>query len=224
MRKYFDVLQRCALFRNIGEEDLSALLVCLGAGVARFSRQEVILAEGEPAKRIGIVLSGSAQIAQVDYFGNRSIVAHLEPAELFGESFACAGVEELPVSVQANEPAEILFLDCARITQPCSGGCTFHRQLVDNLLRSMAAKNLQFHQKMQIISKRTTREKLMAYLLLQAKKHHGASFTIPYDRQGLADYLGVERSGLSAEIGKLCRQGILKSSRSRFELLRYDEQ
>lgn len=220
MKKYFDVLRKCSLFQSIADQDLTGMLDCLGTKVVGFSPKETILSEGEAVKYIGIVLSGSAQIVRIDYFGNRSIVASLLPSELFGESFACAGVAAMPVNVVASEAAEIMLIDHVRITQPCSDACPFHRQMIDNLLRIVAEKNLAFHQKIEITSKRTTREKLLAYLLLQAKKTNGSCFEIPYDRQELADYLGVDRSGLSVEIGKLRREGVIDCRRSRFELLR----
>lgn len=220
MKKHFDVLRKCPLFQTITDDDLFKMLDCLGTKVVSFSPKETILSEGEAVKYIGIVLSGSAQIIQIDYFGNRSIVASIAPSELFGESFACAGIAAMPVNVVANEEAEIMLIDHIRITQPCSDACKFHRQMIDNLLKIVAVKNLAFHQKIEITSKRTTREKLLAYLLLQAKKTNGNRFEIPYDRQELADYLGVDRSGLSVEIGKLRREGVINCSRSRFELLR----
>ena len=91
--------------------------------------------------------------------------------------------------------------------------------MIYNLLKNVAAKNIQFHQKIEITAKRSTREKLMSYLTLQAKKAGSQSFDIPFDRQELADYLEVERSGLSAEISKLRKEGILKSEKKHFELL-----
>ena len=220
MKKYFAVLRSCPLFRGVAEEDLAAILGCLGAKVVRFAKRETILSEGEPVRYVGFVLSGSVQVIQVDYFGNRSIVANLEPSELFAESFACAGVKEMPVQVVANEEdTAVLWIDHLRVTQPCGKDCGFHRKMIDNLLRIAATKNLVFHQKVEILSKRTTREKLMAYLMLQAKKNHTSSFTIPFDRQELADYLGVDRSGLSAEISKLRKEGVIQSRRNHFELL-----
>ena len=219
MKKYFDVLRKCPLFKDIADENLMAMLGCLGVRVESFRKKETIIAEGTLAGHIGIILSGVAQIVQVDYFGNRNIVARVEPSELFGESFACAGVETMPVSVVADEDTQILFIHCLRIMQSCSNACEFHRQMIYNLMKVIAAKNLAFHQKIEITSKRTTREKLMTYLLLQAKKHNSSRFEIPYDRQELADYLEVDRSGLSAEISKLRREGILKSRRNSFELL-----
>ncbi|MBO5353466.1 MAG: Crp/Fnr family transcriptional regulator [Lachnospiraceae bacterium] len=219
MKKYFPVLRKCSLFQQIQEEQLSALLQCLGAIVKSYSKKESILKEGLPAKHIGIVLSGSVQMIQIDYYGNRSIVSHAEPSELFGESFACAEVSSIPISVVANESCEIMLIECQRMIHSCSNACEFHQQLIYNLLKNVARKNIQFHQKIEITSKRSTREKLMTYLILQAKKANSNRFDIPFDRQELADYLEVDRSGLSAEISKLRKEGILRSEKKRFELL-----
>ena len=219
MEKFFPVLESCSLFADIRREDIPGMLQCLGARPGQATRDQQLLSEGDAAKYVGILLSGSAHVVKQDYYGNRSIVARIEPGELFGESFACAGVAELPVSVVANEDCKFLLIDCQRITVSCSNACAFHSQMIFNLLKTVAARNLEFHQKLEITSKRTTREKLMAYLLSQAKAKGSNSFTIPYDRQGLADYLGVERSAMSAELGKLRRDGILTTDRSRFTLL-----
>ena len=220
MEKYFHILRKCLLFSQIKDENLLALLHCLGASVKTYNKKETILEEGNPAKYIGIVLSGSAQLIQLDYFGNRSILSTAEPSELFAESFACAEVPSIPISVVANEASEIMLIDCQRIIHSCSNACDFHQQMIYNLLKNVAVKNILFHQKIEITAKRSTREKLMAYLSLQAEKAGSQSFDIPFDRQELADYLEVERSGLSAEISKLRKEGVLRSEKNHFELLR----
>ena len=219
MNEYFPVLSKCSLFDGIDSKDLSAVLACLGAKISDYHKNQIIFQEGDPAKYVGIVLSGAAQIIQEDYYGNRSILARVEPSELFGESFACAGISALPVSVTASESCQVMLIDCRRITVSCSSACSFHNKMIFNLLRVVATKNLLFHQKLQITSHRTTREKLMAYLLAQAKQADSRSFTIPYDRQALADYLGVDRSAMAAEISKLRRDGVISCEKSRFELL-----
>ena len=219
MNKYFDILQKCLMFKDIDSNDLVPLLGCLGARTVDYKKAETIISEGERAENIGIVLSGGVQIVHIDYFGNRSIVADIRPGELFGESFACADVKAIPVNVIASSDSRVLLIDCMRITRSCSNSCEFHRRLIYNLLRVVATKNLMFHQKIEITSKRTTRDKLMAYLLLQAKNQGSSSFVIPYDRQQLADYLEVDRSGLSAEISKMRAEGILECRRNYFKLL-----
>ena len=214
-----DILQSCPLFRDIDAANLKTMLHCLGAKTEVFDKKYTVLAEGSPAKHIGIVLSGSLQVSQMDYFGNRTIVSNVEPGELFAESFACAETKALPISIIANELSEVMLIDCSHILHTCENNCGFHQQLIFNLMRGLATKNIQFHQKIGITSKRSTREKLLTYLDLQSKKNNSRSFDIPFDRQALADYLEVERSGLSAEISKLRREGILRCERSHFELL-----
>lgn len=220
MREYFDILCACPLFRGIERQELAKALECLNARVSSFARGEAVLREGDPANDVGIVLTGRLQIVRTDLFGNRSILAHLVPGELFGESFVCAGVKAVPVTVAAAEAAEVMLIDCLKITRSCRNTCGFHQQMIFNLLQIVAAKNLVFHQKIEVTSKRTTREKLMTYLMLQAKQQGSLEFEIPYDRQELADYLEVERSGLSAEIGKLRRQGMIETERRRFKIHR----
>ena len=219
MKKYLEVLKNCPLFKNISEDNLPTMLSCLGAKTEIFDKKYTIMAEGTPAKYIGIVLSGSAQIIQVDYYGNRSILSSLEPSQVFAEAFAAAEIKSIPVSIVANEPSEIMFIDCTHIMHTCSNNCGFHNQLIFNLMQDIAAKTILFHQKIEVTSKRTTREKLMTYLLAQAKIQQSDSFEIPFDRQSLADYLEVDRSGLSAEISKLRKEGVLECHRSRFTLL-----
>lgn len=220
MEKYFEILQKSPLFQGISESEIFTVLGCLNAKVFRYGKKEAILAEGEPARYIGIVLNGSVQIIRDDYFGNRSIVSVIGPCELFGESFACAGVSSIPVSAIATDDTAVLLIDCLKIICSCSNACAFHQQIIYNLLKVVAEKNLIFHQKIEVTSKRTTREKLITYLLLQAKRNHSNCFEIPYNRQELADYLEVERSGLSVVISKLSRQGMIEVNGKSFKLIR----
>lgn len=219
MKNYINILMKCPLFAGISEEELLAMASCLDAREVSVPAGEAIFSEGSPAKYMGLLLSGAAQVVQEDYFGNRTILAHLEPADLFGESFSCAQMEALPVSVIAAEPSEVLLMECQRLLTTCTSACDFHNRLIFNLLKVVAMKNLMFQQKIEITSKRSTREKLMTYLAAQAKRCGSNSFTIPFDRQELADYLEVDRSGLSAEISKLRKEGVLESEKNRFVLL-----
>ena len=219
MEKYLEILKKCRLFDGIAELDMLKMLKCLGAKVERFDKKYTVFSEGSPAKYLGIVLSGSAQIIQVDYYGNRSILSNVEVGEMFGEAFACAETEALPVSVVANELCDIMFIDCGHILHTCSNNCGFHQQMIFNLMKDLAVKTLVFHKKIEIVSKRSTREKLVAYLSACAKKANSDRFEIPFDRQELADYLEVERSGLSAEISKMKKEGIIDCEKNKFRLL-----
>jgi len=219
MKKYFELLKTVNLFKGIEESDLLSLLSCLSAKTMRCEKGQSVFLSGESPKLFGIILSGQAQIVQYDYYGNRSIIASIEPGNLFAESFACAEIKKLPVDVIATTESEILFIDCRRLTAPCHKACTFHSKLIQNMLNIIAMKNIYLTQKIEFTSKRSTREKLLAYLSAEAQKAGDNRFSIPFNRQELADYLSVERSAMSAELSKLRSNGILNFNKNQFELL-----
>jgi len=219
MQEYQSILSKCPLFDGIRPEELHAMLGCIGGRTLSVAKGQAVFREGDPATHVGMVITGAVRLIREDYYGSRSIVAHIGPAQLFGETYACAGVESLPISIVADVDSQVLLMDCRRITTSCCNACSFHSRMVFNLLRLVATKNLMYDQKIQVTAKRTTREKLMAYLLDQAKQQGCNSFSIPFDRQELADYLEVDRSGLSSEIGKLRKEGVLKSEKNHFTLL-----
>lgn len=220
MEQYFEIMMRNPLFDGISTGELASMLNCLNARVIRVSKGSPVFLEGDAAGFIGLVLEGSVQIVRDDYFGNRTLLALAEEGDVFGESYATAGVEVMPVSGFALRSCSVMMLECRKMLTVCSNACGFHNRLVKNLLQMVSQKNLQLSRKIQFMSQKTTREKLMAYLLDQAKQKGAAEFTIPMDRQSLADFLGVERSAMSAELGKLRKAGVLECKGSRFLLLK----
>ncbi len=218
MKKYLEILKKCPLFYGIDEADLPVMLNCLGAKVETFDKKYTVMSEGSAAKYIGIVLSGSVQIQRTDYYGNRSILGIANEGEVFGEAFACSDTERLPVAVVAIKMSEIMLIDSTHILHTCKNNCSFHNSLIFNLMKDIASKTVMIHQKMEVVSKRSTREKLLSYLSMTAKNKGCPSFSIPFDRQELADFLEVDRSGLSSEIGKLKKEGILESKKNHFQL------
>lgn len=223
MENFWPVLSGCPLFKGIDAEEIKALLDCLGGKLMDVSKGEPVFLEGDTPGLVGVLLSGSVQVVQDDYYGNRSVLSVLAPGEIFGEVFSCAGLDALPVSVIAVKDSRLLLVDCRRVFDMCSKACRFHSILVGNMLRGLAEKNLAFTKKIRYMSQKTTRDKLMAYLLDQAKERGKGEFIIPFDRQSLADYLGVERSAMSAEIGKLKRAGILDTRASWFHLKQMEQ-
>lgn len=215
----FDVLMKNPLFAGLDRDSIRSLMGCLNASITHTRKGEPVFLEGDPTDRIGLVLEGAVQIVRDDFYGNRTVLAVTEPGELFAETFVCAGQEAMPVSGYAISDSKILWLDCKKMLTVCTNACGFHNTLVQNLLQVLAQKNLRLNQKIQVMSQKTTREKLMAYLLDQAKQKDSREFTIPLDRQALADFLGVERSAMSAELSKLRRGGVLETKGSSFRLL-----
>lgn len=223
MEKYFPILTKTPLFFGVEPAEISALLGCLQARVVAIAKGKPVFLEGDEAGFLGLVLSGSVQIVRDDYYGNRSILSYAEAGDLFAETYACSNTPRMPVSGYAIRDSEIMLFSCRKMLTVCTNACHFHNQIVKNLLQVVAQKNVNLSQKIQFMSQKTTRQKLMAYLLDQAKRAGGPDFTIPLDRQALADYLGVERSAMSAELSKLRRDGVLSSNGSHFTLLQEDK-
>lgn len=206
------------LFKGIAEKELKELLKCLNAKETAYEKNEFIFRAGDKASSIGVIISGGVHVLKEDFWGNRTILAKLEEGDLFGEAFACREEEKLPVSVMAVEKSRILFVDYRRIINNCPNTCVFHASLIENMIRILAGKNVMLTQKMEHLSKRTTREKILSYLSAQAVRCGSNVFTIPFNRQELADFLCVERSAMSAELGKMRKEGLLSCEKNRFVL------
>lgn len=219
MEQYFDLIASTPLFSGIAREDLGSMLGCLNARIIEIGKSDPVFLEGDKAGFIGLVLEGSVQIVQEDYYGNRNVMHQAEPGDIFAEAFSCAGADTMPVSGYAVKNSKVMLLASHRMLTVCTNACRFHNQLVKNLLKVVSQKNLMLNRKIQFMSRKTTREKLMAYLSNQAKAVGSPEFIIPFDRQALADFLSVERSAMSAEISKLRKDGLLECKGSWFRLL-----
>ena len=217
MRKIFDTLKSNPLFQGIAFSDFERMLGCLSARPVKYRKNDVILLSGDTVSFVGLVLTGCVRIIKESSDGNASILAELSVSEVFGEVFACAGISQSPVTVLASEDAEILVIDFKKIITTCSAACTFHARLIENMLKLLAHKNLLLNQKMDIISKRTTREKLLCFFDYQ--RGAARKFTIPFNREELARYLCVDRSAMSNELSKLRNEGLISFNKNEFELL-----
>ena len=184
-----------------------------------YQKAEYILSAGTSIDCIGMLLSGSASIIQEDFWGNRNMITKISPGQLFAEAFACVPQSVLNVSVVADTSATVLFLKVQKVLTTCPTSCVFHSRMIRNLLGELAHKNLLFHEKLTHMAQRTTREKLLSYLSAESVRQGNAVFDIPYNRQQLADYLSVERSAMSHELGKLRDEGILLFQKNHFTLL-----
>ena len=209
MEEYLSFLSQVALFQGIAADELMQMLGCLNAKKKSYRKQDIILLEGQDVSSVGIVLSGKVQIIKEDFVGNRNIVTEVLPGRLFAEAFSCVHTDKLPVTVLPVADTEIMWIDYRRIITVCSSACKFHTKLIENMLAILASNNIQLNQKIEHISKRTTREKLLSYLSDQAARCGCDEFDIPFNRQELADYLCVDRSAMSNELCKLRDDGML---------------
>ena len=212
--------KRSVLFDGIGLERLSALFSCLGARRKCLAKGEALMRAGERADRIGVLLSGALSVSTYDLEGRRTIIKRIGPAEIVAAAQSLSGAETMSVDVEADEDSDVLLIKTDRILSPCEKACAFHTRLVRNIMRTLAVKTLELNRKIEILSHRSTKDRLMAYLRSVAKQKGTAEFDIPFDRQQLADFLCVERSALSAQISRLTKLGLITSRKKHFTLRR----
>lgn len=218
MHDFLSVIRSSPLFSGISEQELTAMLSCLDTRKESFPKDTFLLHVGDTTESIGLVLSGSVLIIQEDIWGNRNILSKAGPGQIFAAAYACAPGSVLNVSVEAETPVTVLFLNVKRVLNVCSSACAHHSRIIRNLLGELAEKNLRFSEKLTHMGQRTTRAKLMSYFSAEAQRLGKYEFDIPFSRQQLADYLAVERSGLSLELGKMRSEGLLEFHKSHFIL------
>ena len=219
MKKYVPFLKRTTLFSGAGDEDIIAMLDCLHAAARRYGRGEYAFRRGEYIRELMLLAEGRLHIQKEDYWGNLNILSEIRPGEMFGEAYIAPNSGALLNDVVSAEESTVLLFDMERVLTVCPSACPFHTRLVKNMFYSISDKNKSLVQKLSYMSQRSTREKLLAYLSDEAKKQNSSSFAIPFNRQQLADFLSVDRSAMSNELGKLRDEGMLDFHKNEFILI-----
>ncbi len=218
MSYHIPQLQHISLFQNIDPLHLETMLQCLNPVKRHYPKDAVIFLANDSLTAVGIVLSGKIHITKETATGARTIIAELGANQLFGETFACAGFEKSPVTVIAAQPCQILLLPFQRIITTCSSSCTFHTKLIENMLQLIAQRNILLNQKINLMSKRTIREKIITYFACLREEQNNCQISLPFNRQELADYLCVDRSALSRELCRMRDEGLIQFQRNQFSL------
>ncbi len=219
MEKYIPILKRTRLFSGVNDEEIKAMLNCLQARLCRYKKGEYILRQGEHTHNLLVLVEGKLHIQRDDYWGNRSIINMVSVGEMFGEAYATPEIGALMNDVLAVEDSTVIFFDVNRIITVCSSACRFHSMVVKNLFFAISEKNRTLIQKLTFMTKRTTREKLIAYLSEESKRQNSNEFAIPFNRQQLADFLSVDRSAMSNELCKMRDEGLIEFRKNRFVLM-----
>jgi CRP-like cAMP-binding protein len=219
MKKYIPILKQTKLFAGVEEEEISAMLKCLQAELRTYKKGEYVFRQGERLSSLTILAEGCLHIQRDDYWGNRSIINIVHAGDMFGEAYTAPESEALLNDVIAAKDSAVIFFDVQKVLTVCSSACRFHSIVVQNLFFSISEKNRKLVQKLGHMAKRSTREKLISYLSEEAKKQGCAAFTIPFNRQQLADFLSIDRSAMSKELGKMRDEGLLIFEKNRFTLL-----
>ena len=219
MKEYIELLKGTQLFYGVSETEITAMLNCLQARVLTFKKGEYVFREGEHMDKITVLVSGKLLVQQDDFWGNRSIVNVIRIGEMFGEAYVAPESGAILNDVVAEENSTVISFDVRRILTVCSTACRFHSMVVQNLFFAISEKNRKLVQKIGHMSKRSTRAKLLSYLSEEAKRHNNRHFTIPFNRQQLADFLCVDRSAMSNELCKMREEGLVEFDRNEFTLL-----
>ena len=219
MKEYLNILKKSKLFQDMSDDDILKSLKCLSGKTNTYTKDEIIYFAGDEISKIGIILNGSILITKDDIMGNRNILTSISQSELFGETFVCSDIKYIPVTVTASQKCEILFIEFSRITQTCTSNCNFHNTLIKNMLYIISSKNILLNNKIEILSAKTTRDKLMAYFNIQIIKNKTNKFKIPFNRDALADFLNLNRSSMSRELSKMRDENIIKFNKNEFEIL-----
>ena len=208
----------CGLFRGMNPGEIASVLTCFHAHVTQYDKGALILHAGDKTTSLALVLEGSVTIQSDDFWGNRTILTMIGAGGLFAETYALLH-ETLLVDAVANTRSEILFLDISRLRAISETENTWRAKFLSNLLTIAAKKNLTLASRSFDTAAKTIRGRVMSYLNSVALKEHARSFEIPFDRQQLADYLNVERTALSKELGKMKRDGLIDFHKNHFEVL-----
>ncbi len=219
MKKFISILKRTQMFSGVGTDEIDSMLSCLDARLGEFDKGEYVIRQGEHLNDIIVLVDGNLHIQKDDYWGNRSILGQLTTGEMFGEAYVAPESGAVLNDVVAIEKSTVIFFDVKRILTTCSTACRFHSLVVQNLFFSISSKNRKLVQKLGHMSKRSTREKLISYLSEEAKKQNSSSFSIPFNRQQLADFLSVDRSAMSNELCKMRDEGMIVFEKNHFKLL-----
>ena len=220
MQKYIEVFKTSPLFAGMTDDEILSILSCVGGRLMTAEKGEYILSTGDTTHDMGMVLTGSVLLIQEDIWGRRNILSKCGRCEFFGEPFAANPELKLNISMVAEEKTVVLMLNIHRILGSCTAICSHHSRLISNLVKVFASKIMIFNDKITHMSKRTTREKLLSYLSTESIRKGNSSFDISYDRQQLADFLCVDRAAMSVELSKLQKEGLIKTNRNHFEILK----
>lgn len=207
------------LFAGISPENRLAMLHCIGHHQRTCPKGEIIVFEEDAVRHVGLILSGAVDMVKEDIWGGRTLLLRMGPHELFGETFACGSDSAATVMFVVAEDSEVLFLPFRNILHTCTHVCDFHYRLIENMVRVIADKNRELLQKVEIISRKTLREKILAYLSREAERQGSRYMELPLGRQELAAYLCADRTALARELSAMKADGLIDYERNIFRIL-----
>ncbi|OJU17070.1 MAG: hypothetical protein BGN88_06335 [Clostridiales bacterium 43-6] len=216
--EYMDKLSQVKLFKGLSPADIETVFHCLQAKRMSYKKGNIITHAGDEIRTIGIVVKGKVEVSKVNISGRKTILTLIDTGELFGEIISFANIKS-PVTTTAAADSEIFFIKVDQMIHSCSNCCDHHAKLIQNMLMVIAGKNLVLNQKINYLLMKGMREKLANYMMEQAVIHNSPTFEMSYDRNSLADYLNVDRSAMSRELGRMRDEGLIEYYKSSVKIL-----
>ncbi|MBR6738954.1 MAG: Crp/Fnr family transcriptional regulator [Oscillospiraceae bacterium] len=210
---------RSQLFDGITQQECERMFVCFGAREKSYEQGDVICEFVGGSKVVGVLLSGSADLIRLDVDGDRVILETMEEGGVFGEVFAFSGSNGDSTFIECRSDCRVMYLDYDQITKRCENACHHHSALVQNLFRLLSTKTLRLSERVEVLSRRSIREKLLCYFHQQQIKERSNKFTLPFSLSALADYISVDRSAMMREMKKLKEEGRIRTENRRITLL-----
>ena len=218
MRKYLSTLGGCVLFSGISDDEIMKILGCTKAAPTHFSQSAPVLREGDTLASAAIVLTGSVTLNRPAFPG-REEFGKVSPGGIIGLTYAFLP-DRLDFTATADSDTDILFLSMKQLLEPCPNTCPCHLRMIRNLTFRLAASAKLSSEREQHLCRRSTREKLLSYLVSESSKSGNDSFDITLDRKELAEYLSVDRSAMSSELSKMRTGGLIDFSKNHFTIIK----
>jgi CRP-like cAMP-binding protein len=217
MNEYINTINKASLFMNLSNEEITSFLSCARKKIRQYKKGEVIFLAGNITDTIGIILEGTCHIIREDYWGNKTIINEIKKSGVIGEVFA---IQQIPLenTVTARTDVTVMFLSIKTVLNPCSKSCSFHNEIIKNLIVILAKKTMVMNRKLEHITKRSMKDKILSYLSSMSEIKNSRTFEIPYNRTELSEFLCVDRAALSKELSRLQTEGIISYKKNEFTL------
>ena len=219
IENYYNQIKTSPVFEGMSDSELVGLLECFHARIKKYEKEEMIIRQGDVISNLYIILDGEVNIEKDSYWGRRIIISKLGKNDNLALAFVGSKDVESSVDAITTKNSTVLILGYEKCTSMCQNACTRHKVLINNLFQILSKENIELIQKIDNVSQKTIRDKLLTYFSNEAQKLHTNTFEIQFNRQDLADYLNVDRSAMSFELSKLQKEGLIRYNKNKFELI-----
>lgn len=218
MQKHLALIKKNPLFAGINEGEIVSMFGCLGAYIKAYKKDEITILPSDKVKCVGLILKGRIHMVKENEDGNETLLIDLKAGDLFGETFACGTQQDSSMTYRAAADTEALFLPFSKVLNVCTVSCPYHHRLTENMVKMICEKNVRLMEKVEVISRKTLRDKIMSYLEIQSEKQGSRKFDIPLGRVDMAEYLCADRCALTRELSKMQEEGLIKYEKRTFEI------